>query len=125
MRNKSYPKQNEDERIKDLRRLFRLTFPKEGIVGVFKASNKIKSRKELFMRNKPYPKQLRFEIYKDIRKEYRWRLVAANGKIIAQGEGYTTKSHLKKTIKKIQEFAAESDIFDCTLKENRRFNVRL
>lgn len=36
---------------------------------------------------------MKFHIYKDNNNEYRWRLVAANGKIIADsGEGYTTKS---------------------------------
>ncbi|HWN08410.1 MAG TPA: DUF1508 domain-containing protein [Pyrinomonadaceae bacterium] len=33
-----------------------------------------------------------FHIYKDQANEYRWRLKAANGRILADsGEGYTTK----------------------------------
>jgi uncharacterized protein YegP (UPF0339 family) len=34
----------------------------------------------------------RFELYKDRRGEFRWRLRAANGRVIADGaEGYKTK----------------------------------
>lgn len=41
----------------------------------------------------------RFKIYPDARGEYRWRLLAANGKIIADSaEGYTTKSACKVAI---------------------------
>lgn len=33
-----------------------------------------------------------WDFYEDARKEWRWRLVAANGRIIADsGEGFTTK----------------------------------
>ena len=30
----------------------------------------------------------RFEVYRDKRLEWRWRLKATNGKVIASGEGY-------------------------------------
>lgn len=32
----------------------------------------------------------KFEIYKDKAGEYRWRLYASNGRLIAASEGYTT-----------------------------------
>jgi uncharacterized protein YegP (UPF0339 family) len=35
---------------------------------------------------------MKFQIYKDSRNEWRWRLKAANGKIVADSsEGYATK----------------------------------
>ena len=39
-----------------------------------------------------------FEIYKDRKKQWRFRLKASNGKIIAVGEGYTRKQNLMKAI---------------------------
>jgi uncharacterized protein YegP (UPF0339 family) len=39
---------------------------------------------------------MKFHVYRDNKNEYRWRLVAANGKIIADsGEGYNTKQSCK------------------------------
>lgn len=38
-----------------------------------------------------------FEFYEDKHGEYRWRLVAANGRIMADSaEGYTTEAHAKR-----------------------------
>lgn len=37
-----------------------------------------------------------FEIYKDTKHEWRWRLKAKNGKIIAVSEGYNTKKRMCK-----------------------------
>jgi uncharacterized protein YegP (UPF0339 family) len=43
--------------------------------------------------------QLKFEIYEDRAKEHRWRLKAANGKILATaGQGYTAKSTAKTAV---------------------------
>lgn len=40
-----------------------------------------------------------FEIYQDKKSEFRWRLVAANNKIVADsGEGYQQKEMLLKTL---------------------------
>jgi len=36
---------------------------------------------------------VKIEVYEDERAEWRFRVKAKNGKIIAQGEGYTTKQH--------------------------------
>ena len=38
------------------------------------------------------------EMYQDKKKEWRWRLKAPNGKIIAHGEGYKRRSTMEKTI---------------------------
>jgi len=42
---------------------------------------------------------MKFHIYKDAKKEWRWRLKAANGKIIADsGEGYTSKQGCRNAL---------------------------
>jgi uncharacterized protein len=38
----------------------------------------------------------RFEIYEDAAGEFRWRLVAANGEIVAQSEGYTRRGDAER-----------------------------
>lgn len=55
---------------------------------------------------------MKFEIYKqqserfDAGTEYRWRLKARNGRIIAcSGEGYKNRSHCKKMIKTITQWS--------------------
>lgn len=52
---------------------------------------------------------MRFELYKDAKGEYRWRLKAANGEIVAtSGEGYKNKSDCEKAIKLVQSSASAS-----------------
>ncbi len=47
-------------------------------------------------------KTQRFVIYRDRKREYRWRLVAKNGKIIADSaEGYKTMRSIKATLMSI------------------------
>lgn len=56
-----------------------------------------------------------FIIYKDSRGEYRWRLRAANQKIIADsGEGYTYKSDCRAAIDLIKQYAASATVVDIT-----------
>jgi uncharacterized protein len=51
-----------------------------------------------------------FEVYKDAKGQYRWRLKAANGNIIAgPGEGYKEKSDCLDAIKSIQSEAGKKD----------------
>jgi len=58
-------------------------------------------------------KGLTFEIYKDRKEEFRWRLKAANGNIIAtSGEGYNAKEDCKKGIEAIQKGAATAKVED-------------
>jgi len=46
---------------------------------------------------------MKFQIYPDKKGEYRWRLLAHNGKIIADsGEGYKRKAACVKGVKLIQ-----------------------
>lgn len=46
---------------------------------------------------------MRYEMYKDARQEWRWRLKAANGNIIAtSGEGYVNKADCEYAIKLVK-----------------------
>lgn len=41
-------------------------------------------------------------IYRDMRKEWRWKLVARNGKTVAEsGEGYKRKPTMLKSMRKV------------------------
>lgn len=54
---------------------------------------------------------LTFEIYKDAKSEFRWRLKAGNGQIIAtSGEGYKAKADAEHGIKLIQDGAAKAKV---------------
>lgn len=54
-----------------------------------------------------------FELYKDRANEYRWRMVASNGRIVADsGEGYSSKSGARKAIENVQSDAADADTTD-------------
>ena len=59
-----------------------------------------------------------FEIYQDARKEYRWRLKAANGQVIAtSGQGYKAKADCRHGIDLIQKEAASARVEEETAKE--------
>jgi uncharacterized protein len=61
----------------------------------------------------------KFQIYKDRKGEYRWRLRARNGEIIADGnEGYSSKATCKHGIDLVKEQAASAAVEDQT--EDRR-----
>jgi uncharacterized protein YegP (UPF0339 family) len=49
---------------------------------------------------------MKFEIYKDAQKLWRWKLVAANGEILASGEGYTRKRTCMAAIALVQSSAS-------------------
>jgi uncharacterized protein YegP (UPF0339 family) len=54
-----------------------------------------------------------FEVFKDVKKEYRWRLKASNGKIIADsGEGYVAKADCEHGIELVKKEAASAKIED-------------
>lgn len=54
---------------------------------------------------------MKFYIYRDYKREWRWRLFASNGNIIADsGEGYTRKANCKRTIASIRKRAASARI---------------
>ena len=48
-------------------------------------------------------KGARFEVYTDVKGEYRFRLKAPNGEIIAASEGYTAKHNCLNGIKSVKE----------------------
>ena len=59
-------------------------------------------------------KNPKFEIYKDKAGEFRYRLKASNGEIIASGEGYTAKQGVKNGIESIKKNAPDAEIVDRT-----------
>jgi uncharacterized protein YegP (UPF0339 family) len=54
----------------------------------------------------------KFEIFIDRKKQYRFRLKAGNGEIIAASEAYETKAACIKGIKAIQKTAPSAQIID-------------
>lgn len=56
----------------------------------------------------PNPK---FEIYLDKRGEFRFRLKAANGQIVAVGEGYKAKASCLSGIASIRKNAPDASVF--------------
>ena len=59
----------------------------------------------------------KFEIYKDKREEYRFRLKAGNGEIIATGEGYKSKAGCKNGIESVIKNSADCKIIDTTVED--------
>jgi uncharacterized protein YegP (UPF0339 family) len=54
---------------------------------------------------------LTFEVYKDAKEEFRWRLKAANGKVIAvSSEGYKAKADCEHGIELIKAGAATAKV---------------
>jgi uncharacterized protein YegP (UPF0339 family) len=67
---------------------------------------------------------LKFEVYEDMAKEFRWRLKAANGKVLATpGQGYKAKSDCKKAVERIRSEVAgdklKFETYEDTKKETR------
>lgn len=58
--------------------------------------------------------EAQFEIFKDTAGEYRFRLRAPNGEIIAVSEGYTQKSSCKNGIASVKKNAPNAIIEDLT-----------
>jgi len=56
----------------------------------------------------------KFEVYKDEKGEYRFRLRAPNGEIIAIGEAYASKAGCMNGIESVKENAAKARIVDLT-----------
>ena len=52
----------------------------------------------------------KFEMYQDKAGEYRFRLKARNGEIIAVSEGYTAKASCLNGIESVQKNAADAEI---------------
>ena len=54
----------------------------------------------------------KFELYKDKAGEYRFRLKAANGEVIATSEGYASKSGAKNGIESVQKTAPTAEVVE-------------
>ena len=54
----------------------------------------------------------KFEMYADKAGEFRFRLKARNGEIIATSEGYTTKASCENGIASVQKNAPEAEIVE-------------
>nr|WP_206042099.1 DUF1508 domain-containing protein [Haloarcula argentinensis] len=55
----------------------------------------------------------RFEVYEDAGEEWRWRLRANNGELIADsGEGYANRSKAMDAIERVQSYAADADLLE-------------
>jgi uncharacterized protein YegP (UPF0339 family) len=52
----------------------------------------------------------KFEIYEDARGEYRFRLKAGNGEIVATGEGYKTRAGAIRGTEAVKRAAAEAPV---------------
>ncbi len=53
-----------------------------------------------------------FEVYVDVAGEYRFRLKASNGEIIAVGEGYKTKEHCLNGVNSVKSNAPDAPIIE-------------
>ena len=57
----------------------------------------------------------KFQIYQDRKGEYRWRLRARNGEVIADSnEGYSSKASCEHGIDLVKEQAASAEVEDQT-----------
>jgi len=55
-------------------------------------------------------KNPKFEVYKDKAGEFRFRLKATNGQIIAVGEGYTTMANCLKGVESVKKNSVDAEI---------------
>lgn len=47
---------------------------------------------------------MRIELYKDLDKEWRWRVIARNGRVVADGpEGYKKRATMLKTLRRVKQ----------------------
>ena len=56
---------------------------------------------------------MKFKIYRDRRGEYRWRLIAANGRTVADSaEGYDSRSNARRAAENVKAGAGTAPIED-------------
>lgn len=84
---------------------------KKGIESV-KKNSQIAEIEDQTAKTVEVKKNPKFEIYKDKKGEFRFRLKAGNGQIIATGEGYKELSACKKGITSIKKNAPLADIIE-------------
>ena len=74
----------------------------------------------------PSELESRYELYEDRADEWRWRLKAPNGEIIADSsEGYKTRGGCQLAISRMQWMASTSNVRDITLSSDERETRRL
>ena len=72
---------------------------------------KKKATKAVPFANRQY--KAKIKIYRDGAHEFRWRLVASNGRIIADSaEGYTDKAHCEQAVTRFVESAQSATIVE-------------
>lgn len=54
----------------------------------------------------------KFEVYEDKGNQYRFRLKASNGEVVAQGESYPTKAGAKEGCEAVQRAASGATIVE-------------
>ncbi len=54
----------------------------------------------------------KFEVYKDKKGDYRFRLKAANGQVIATGEGYSSKDGCMNGIESVKKNAPAAEVVE-------------
>ncbi len=54
----------------------------------------------------------KFELYQDKKGEYRFRLKAGNGEVIAVSEGYSSKASAKNGIDSVRRNAADAEVVE-------------
>lgn len=55
---------------------------------------------------------MKFTIYRDKAGEFRFRLVATNGNVLAASQGYKARASALKAIERIKSDAAGADVVD-------------
>lgn len=56
---------------------------------------------------------MRIELYQDAAGEYRWRLVADNGRVVADsGEGYTRKRDAQRAVQSFRGLAWRAPVVE-------------
>jgi uncharacterized protein len=54
----------------------------------------------------------KFELYQDKGGDYRFRLKAGNGEVIATGQGYSSKASAKNGIDSVKRNAADAEVVE-------------
>ena len=55
----------------------------------------------------------KFELYADAKGEYRWRLKASNGQVVATGgQGYASERSAREGIASVRKNAAVAEVFE-------------
>jgi uncharacterized protein len=81
-------------------------------LGALSVAGGMAASTSLMAQEKKGARGLTFEIYKDKSGDYRFRLKASNGQIIAQGQGYQNKADCTHAIEVIQKGAADAKVVE-------------